>query len=76
MRRFGTSASPPLIDAVAEAAEDEPLVDDPWPFFEAGRELSELHLGHETLSRSRCPVWTLRRRLPSDQLSSSTARAL
>jgi predicted helicase len=26
-----------------------PLVDDPWPFIEAGRELSELHLGYESV---------------------------
>ncbi len=28
-----------------------PLVTDPWPFVEAGRRLSELHLGYETVDR-------------------------
>lgn len=28
-----------------------PLVDDPWPFVEAGRELSELHTGYESMTR-------------------------
>ncbi|MFZ1561615.1 MAG: type ISP restriction/modification enzyme, partial [Saprospiraceae bacterium] len=28
-----------------------PLVTDPWPFVEAGRRLSELHLGYETVPR-------------------------
>ncbi|WP_224745538.1 type ISP restriction/modification enzyme [Nocardioides ganghwensis] len=27
-----------------------PLVEDPWPFVEAGRKLSELHLGYETVT--------------------------
>lgn len=27
-----------------------PLVEDPWPFVEAGRRLSELHLGYEDVS--------------------------
>ena len=27
-----------------------PLVEDPWPFVEAGRELSELHLGYESVT--------------------------
>ena len=27
-----------------------PLVEDPWPFVEAGRKLSELHLGYESVT--------------------------
>lgn len=27
-----------------------PLVEDPWPFVEAGRQLSELHLGYESMT--------------------------
>jgi predicted helicase len=27
-----------------------PLVEDPWPFVQAGRDLSELHLGYETVT--------------------------
>ncbi len=26
-----------------------PLVEDPWPFVKAGRELSEIHLGYESV---------------------------